>query len=289
MREVFQAGLRHSVERRRGPGNHLGISAHRPGTDCESFRWIFLPGILSLLLISSLPLAGETGSYTYGDAGRLLSVNYGGGQGISYAYDNAGNLLKRTIVRFQDTDETFIDDTREAQFFGNADRDGSEDFDGDGQTDLAEYLSGTDPTDPNSQLRVTGSSTLVGSTFTREWDAASGKSYQVQYKDNLSNSAWFNLAGEVVAPGDAATKTDPNAGAKAIPVLPRHRPSLRTRWLCAEASIEHLISEKEKNEASLGFRSFGCHVDNAWPCGWNFRRFVPRQWRYVEFWSNRRF
>ena len=177
----------------------------------EIFLWLFFPAAPVLLFTTSLTLAGASITYTYDDAGRLLSVNYGGGQGISYTYDNAGNLLKRTIVRFQDTDEDFIDDTWEAQFFGSADRDGTGDFDSDGQSDLAEFLSGTDPTDAKSQLRVTGGSTLDESGFTIEWDSTSGKTYQVQYKENLNDPTWFNLGSQIVALGETATRIDPDA------------------------------------------------------------------------------
>jgi YD repeat-containing protein len=158
-------------------------------------------------------LTGETvtHTYTYDDTGRLLGVNYGGGQGISYTYDNSGNLLQRTIVVFTDTDTDFIDDTWETQFFGNADRDGSDDFDADGQSDLADYLSGTDPTDQNSLLRVSGDSTLDENGFMIEWDAAPGKLYQVQYTENLSSAAWFNLGSQVVASGTTASQIDPDA------------------------------------------------------------------------------
>jgi len=35
--------------------------------------------------------------YTYDDAGRLVSVDYGEGYGITYTYDAAGNLLSRAM------------------------------------------------------------------------------------------------------------------------------------------------------------------------------------------------
>ena len=175
----------------------------------------FLPAVLCAAFTAILPppLTGETvtHTYTYDDTGRLLGVNYGGGQGISYTYDNSGNLLQRTIVVFTDTDTDFIDDTWETQFFGNADRDGSDDFDADGQSDLADYLSGTDPTDQNSLLRVSGDSTLDENGFMIEWDAAPGKLYQVQYTENLSSAAWFNLGSQVVASGTTASQIDPDA------------------------------------------------------------------------------
>ena len=60
-------------------------------------------GILVLATCGSICLA-QTVNYTYDEAGRLITADYGGGKAINYTYDNAGNLLRR---------ET----TSDAQFF----------------------------------------------------------------------------------------------------------------------------------------------------------------------------
>lgn len=36
--------------------------------------------------------------YTYDDAGRLVSVDYGDGMRITYTYDTAGNMLRREVA-----------------------------------------------------------------------------------------------------------------------------------------------------------------------------------------------
>ena len=36
--------------------------------------------------------------YTYDDAGRLVSVDYGDGMRITYTYDAAGNMLRREVA-----------------------------------------------------------------------------------------------------------------------------------------------------------------------------------------------
>ena len=52
---------------------------------------------ISLLL--ALPLiAAAAVNYTYDDAGRLATVDYGDGRTIAYTYDAAGNLLSRTMT-----------------------------------------------------------------------------------------------------------------------------------------------------------------------------------------------
>ena len=36
---------------------------------------------------------------TYDNTGRLARVDYGGGAAITYTYDDAGNLLRREVLR----------------------------------------------------------------------------------------------------------------------------------------------------------------------------------------------
>jgi YD repeat-containing protein len=57
--------------------------------------------ILSFLLAA--PLAVAAVNYTYDDAGRLASVDYGDGRTIVYTYDPAGNLLSRTTTSAGDS------------------------------------------------------------------------------------------------------------------------------------------------------------------------------------------
>jgi YD repeat-containing protein len=57
---------------------------------------------LSALIFASLftlhPTSVYAEAYTYDTIGRLTKVAYDDGSSITYAYDNAGNLLKRVML-----------------------------------------------------------------------------------------------------------------------------------------------------------------------------------------------
>jgi Tol biopolymer transport system component len=72
----------------------------------------------------------------------------------------------------------------------------SDDADGDGVSNLQEYLAGTDPTNPTSVFRL-WAATPANSTMNLTWPAVPGKSYQIQYKTNLDDPVWLTAPGNV--------------------------------------------------------------------------------------------
>jgi Tol biopolymer transport system component len=107
-----------------------------------------------------------------------------------------------------DSDGDGMDDDWEMAYFGTLARDGTGDFDGDGQTDLQEFLAGTDPTNSGSILRVLTLTPLGGGGTRVIWAAAPGKRYQVQFKDSLSDAGWTDLPGVAIAGGTTAAMMD---------------------------------------------------------------------------------
>lgn len=147
-------------------------------------------------------------TYSYDDAGRLIGAFYEGGKTITYVYDANGNLLRETRTAFVDSDSDGMDDTWETSNFGNTSRNGTADFDGDGMSDLQEFMAGTDPKNAQSLLRIVQIGSTQNVSFSVQWSSVAGKYYRVQYNDTLLPSGWKNLGGDVLASGNETSKLD---------------------------------------------------------------------------------
>ncbi len=116
------------------------------------------------------------------------------------AYNDAGEAARswpRPVVIFTDDDSDGLSDQWEIDWFGsitNAAPAG--DPDGDGFTNLEEFLAGTDPTDPASYLALTA---LVEDPVVPapriSFDAVSTRVYRVQWADDEIDATWFTATG----------------------------------------------------------------------------------------------
>lgn len=162
---------------------------------CFCFVRVWLPG----------EAAEETVTYSYDSALRLTAVNTNAGKRIEYAYDPSGNVVGRTIRDFVDSDGDGMDDNWELANFGTLSRDGRGDFDGDGASDLAEFLAETNPKDPASVLKII----RLNSPAQVEWRSQAGVRYRVQYTDSLLAPVWRQIGEDVVASGSSSQASDP--------------------------------------------------------------------------------
>jgi len=122
-----------------------------------------------------------------------------------------------TITVLPDVDADGLPDTWETEGGINqaSAHHGTADDDGDGLCNGAEYLSGSDPTNALSYLKVDGILLEAGGEAVRlEFFAVSNKTYTVQYRDALDTGDWQRLADVVaVSTNRAVELSDPAAGA----------------------------------------------------------------------------
>jgi hypothetical protein len=105
-----------------------------------------------------------------------------------------------------------MDDAFEKAYFGDLTHNGSVDSDGDGVSDWMESKMGTDPMNPASRFYSHVAMSLSTGQTTITWESAPGRSYRVQYKDDLSQTNWNDLGRGVTVNGSSAACWDTTAG-----------------------------------------------------------------------------
>jgi len=115
-----------------------------------------------------------------------------------------GTLVFTGTYSFPDVNHNGISDLWEQTFFGNvsAYRTGSTDTDGDGMTDHAEFMAGTDPNSPPPQFRVSARKAGNG-TLQLEWPSAPGQQYLILTSGNLAS--WSAYGDWIEATGTVST------------------------------------------------------------------------------------
>ena len=154
---------------------------------------------------------GDGPSYTpvMGADGRTVAFSSFASDLVSGDYNYRRDVFTVRLGH-PDSDGDGLDDAWEVAFFNNLSRDGNGDFDQDGQSDSSEFRSGTDPTNTGSVLRALTVTSLSSTEVTVFWQSVPGRTYQVEFKDNVTEN-WTTLPGQVTATSTTASKVDSGA------------------------------------------------------------------------------
>ena len=122
------------------------------------------------------------------------------------AASSTGKLSRSAIVTLlDDSDGDGLPDVWESAYPSAGDRNG--DADGDGASNWAEYIAGTDPTNALSFLKLE-----LSTPSTLKFGALSNKTYTVEFTDNLESNPWTKLIDiSTRSTNRVETIVDPNA------------------------------------------------------------------------------
>jgi hypothetical protein len=176
------------------------IVAHLPGRREFSLSWdkSVIPDY-AVMTIAGLNVEDETptsGSLSMSETDRVSCFP-------SYASVLAWKLEATFRARpSQDADGDLIADDWERESFGAAPCDPGDDPDGDGLSNYAEFMAGTDPTDHRSTLTISGiDRDVVDDVTVLAWESVLGRKYQLFYCDSIEDGNWQCLAEEVTGTG----------------------------------------------------------------------------------------
>jgi Tol biopolymer transport system component len=169
---------------------------------------------------TTVRVTGERGNMGYGSGSASRPVLGPDGRTLvfqSFASDFVANDFNDTRDVFvlklgeSDSDNDGMSDSWEQTHFNTTERDGTRDFDEDGQSDLAEYLAGTNPSDGQSVFEVLTITSASTGQVRLVWRAEPGKWYRLEYKPDLQGAGWTALGEVVLASEPTAFAIDATA------------------------------------------------------------------------------
>ena len=149
------------------------------------------PNYVAYILVERV-LYSDTAPWPTGADGTGLALHRV--DPVLFSDDPANWTASTPLSRPADRDNDGMPDSWEQQYGLNPDSaaDAGQDKDQDGLTNLAEYLAGTDPSNAASGLDL-GATLISGGTVTLEFNAAAGKSYTIEFRNDLTFGSWVPL------------------------------------------------------------------------------------------------
>jgi hypothetical protein len=138
--------------------------------------------------------------------GRLTGYIYSANCGW-ISLSNVSAVVQTDVIAPGVLDTNGLPVAWELQNFGMTGVDPNADPDGDGLSNLQEYLAGTDPKDPNSNLVITGLGIVPGNTqATVSWSSVLTRNYYLLERSDLGpGTPWVDSGLGLISPDGAST------------------------------------------------------------------------------------
>ena len=150
-------------------------------------------------LLGTNTIVGTTGYFTFNSTNRITNLTY------RVIVRNLASLTTNVaaaalITTVADTDKDGIPDDVESTLGldPNLAADGLLDGDGDGMSNAAEFIAGTNPKDSKSYLRIDASALVTGAEL--QFGAVSNRTYTLQFRDQVNGGIWLKLTDVVARP-----------------------------------------------------------------------------------------
>ncbi len=199
-----------------GDGRYVVYRAKLPALEFHTNQILVRDRLLGTTLIVSANAGGGAGNGpstkpVLAANGRTVVFQSFASDLVAGDFNDKRDLFVLTLGGV-DSEPDGMDDDWEVAYFNNLSHDGTADTDGDGATDLQEFLAGTDPTNANSVFRVLTIAPAGGGTKTLLWSGNSTRSYRAEFKDDLSIATWTALTETISWNGTTASLPDFTAG-----------------------------------------------------------------------------
>ena len=144
--------------------------------------------------------------------GKMSGYAYSANCGWISLSNAAAFVQTDAIQKGVDSNNDGIPDAWELQYFGTIAIDVNADPDGDGISNLNEYLAGTDPTTPRSYFKITGYAFAPGGTNAAlTWTSQSTRYYYLQSALNLDAGSWTDSGLGLIPAAGSTTSRSYNA------------------------------------------------------------------------------
>jgi T5SS/PEP-CTERM-associated repeat protein len=153
----------------------------------------FVPASNAVLTL--MQFGSKSGSFLNAPSGARLGLE---GGAVSARVDYSGGTLR--LLEFQSAGPALaeIDAAWAIQYFGHSpltDEEKESDTDGDGVSNVAEYLAGTNPVDPANVLKIMATAWRSSHRLALQFQCIEGKTYGIQFSSDLHS--WQEITAPV--------------------------------------------------------------------------------------------